>query len=83
MQHDEDELKPWQFVIGLLMFFALTAFGIIYFSYYLFALLQGLGTAAEDITLNKGAFYCLGGAMMGAMLLYFGVRRIQNKLPQS
>ena len=79
MQHDEDELKPWQFVIGLLMFFTLTAYGIIYFSYYLYALLQGLGTAAEDITLNKGAFYCLGGAMMGAMLSYFGVRKLQDK----
>jgi hypothetical protein len=79
MQHDEDTLKPWQFIIWLLVIFALTAFGIIYFCYYLYALLQGLGTAAADITLNKGAFYCLGAAMMGAMLSYFGVRKIQNK----
>jgi hypothetical protein len=79
MQHDEDTLKPWQFVISLLVFFALTAFGLIYFSYYLYALLQGLVTAAAEITLNKGAFYCLGSGMMGAMLSYFGVRKIQNK----
>ena len=79
MQDDENELKPWQFVMSLLVFFTLTAFGIIYFSYYLYALLQGLGTKAADITVNKGAFYCLGAAMMGAMLSYFGVRKIRNK----
>ena len=79
IQQNNDMLKPWQFLIWLLAIFALTAFGIIYFSYYLYALLQGLGTKAADITLNKGAFYCLGAAMMGAMLLYFGVRKIRNK----
>lgn len=79
IQQNDDMLKPWQFVIWWLVLFSLTAFGIIYFCYHLFALLQGLGSKAADITVNKGAFYCLGAAMMGAMLSYFGVRKIRNK----
>ena len=79
IQQNDDMLKPWQFLVWLLAIFALTTFGIIYFSYYLYALLQGLGSKAADITVNKGSFYCLGAAMMGAMLSYFGVRKIRNK----
>ena len=79
MQQNEDTLKTWQFVIWWIVIFALTAFGFIYFWYYLYQLLQGLVMGTADITVNKGAFYCLGGAFLGGILLYFGVNKLRGK----
>lgn len=79
MQQNEDTLKTWQFVIWWLVIFALKAFGLIYFCYYLYQLLQGLVMSAADITVNKGAFYCLGGAVLGGILLYFGIKKLRGK----
>jgi magnesium-transporting ATPase (P-type) len=79
MQRNKDTLKTWQFVIWWIVIFALTAFGFIYFWYYLYQLLQGLITEAADITVNKGAFYCLGGAFLGVILLYFGINKLRGK----
>jgi hypothetical protein len=79
MHKDENELASWKLVAGLTVFAILTAFGFGYFGYYLSLLLKGLFSAAEAVTLNKGAFYCLGAAIIGCMLLYFGVRKLQGK----
>ena len=79
MQRNEDTLKTWQFVIWLMAILALTTFGFIYFWYYIYQLLQGLITGAAGITVNKGAFYCLGGAFLGFILLYFGIHKLRGK----
>lgn len=79
MQQNEDTLKTWQFVIWLMVIFALTTFGFIYFWYYIYQLLQGLVTGAAGIMVNKGAFYCLGGAILGFILLYFGINKLRGK----
>lgn len=79
MQKDENELAPWQLALGLAVFALLTAFGFGYFGYYLLALLNGLLTDAAAVTINKGAFYCFGAALIGSMLLYFGMRKLQGK----
>ncbi|PKM18924.1 MAG: hypothetical protein CVV11_10940 [Gammaproteobacteria bacterium HGW-Gammaproteobacteria-15] len=79
MHKDENELAPWKLAAGLGVFATLTAFGFSYFGYYLSLLLKGLFSHAEAVTLNKGAFYCLGAAIIGCMLLYFGVRKLQGK----
>ncbi|WP_213999182.1 hypothetical protein [Arsukibacterium sp.] len=79
MQKDENELAPWQLAMGLALFALLTAFGFGYFGYYLLVLLNGLLADAAAVTINKGAFYCLGAALIGSMLLYFGGRKLQGK----
>ncbi|SNY60473.1 hypothetical protein SAMN06297280_0102 [Arsukibacterium tuosuense] len=79
MQKDENELAPWQLAMGLAVFALLTAFGFGYFSYYFLVLVNGLLTDAAAVTINKGAFYCLGAALIGSMLLYFGGRKLQGK----
>ncbi|MEO3877159.1 hypothetical protein [Rheinheimera fenheensis] len=78
MPQNEDTLKTWQFVIWWLVILALTTFGFIYFWYYFFQLLHGLFTGATDVTVNKGAFYCLGGALLGGIFLYFGVKKLRG-----
>ena len=77
--HDNNELAIWQFIIGLAIFTLLTAFGFGYFWYHFLVLLNGLLTDAAAVTINKGAFYCLGAALIGSMLLYFGWRKLQGK----
>jgi hypothetical protein len=79
MQKDENELAPWQLAIGLAVFALLTAFGFGYFGYYFLVLANGLLTDAAAVTINKGAFYCFGAALIGCMLLYFGGRKLQGK----
>lgn len=79
MQQDENELAPWQLFAGLALFAMLTFFALGYFGYSLITMLEALLTKANAVTVNKGAFYCLGAAMMGAMLSYFGMRKILNK----
>jgi hypothetical protein len=79
MQQDENELAPWQLFAGLVLFAVLTFFALGYFGYSFITMLETLLTTADAVTLNKGAFYCLGAAMMGFMLLYFGVRKLQGK----
>ncbi|WP_027672548.1 hypothetical protein [Rheinheimera baltica] len=71
MHKDENELATWQLTAGLTLFAILTVFGFGYFGYYLSLLLKGLFSHVEAVTLNKGAFYCLGAAVIGCMLLYF------------
>jgi hypothetical protein len=78
MQQDENELALWQLFAGLALFAVLTFFALGYFGYSLITMLEALLTKANAVTVNKGAFYCLGTAMMGAMLLYFGVRKLRS-----
>lgn len=79
MQRDENELARWQLAAGLAVFAVLTAFGFVYFGYYLSLLFQGLLNHSAAVTLNKGAFYCFGAALIGCMLVYFGIRKLQGK----
>lgn len=76
---DENELAPWKLTAGLALFALLTALGFSYFGYNLFLLLGGLLSHTDAVTVNKGAFYCLGAAVMGCMLVFFGVRKLMGK----
>jgi len=69
MHKDENELATWQLTAGLTLFAILTVFGFGYFGYYLSLLLKGLFSHVEAVTLNKGAFYCLGAAIIGCILV--------------
>ncbi|SEA24447.1 hypothetical protein [Alkalimonas amylolytica] len=79
MKQQDTNLNSWQVAAGWLLITALTIFGFVYFWYYLYLLLDGLFSSADAITLNKGAFYCFGGAMLGCILLYFGINKLRGK----